>query len=78
MSDTQLKVTGKFHAVDDEGKDYTVYEHTVFSHTTNTEMKFGESDEKAYKLANGAPLVQISETVFEIGSNGTRIHIVQE
>jgi hypothetical protein len=78
MSETQLKVTGKYQAADDEGNDYTVYEYTVFHHTITTNMSYGESDDKAYKLADGSPLVQISETEFEIGSGGIRIHIVRE
>ena len=78
MSETQLKVTGKFQAVDDEGNDYTVYEHTVFHHTTTADMKYGESADKAYKLANGSPLNKISETEFEIGLNGVKIHTVPE
>jgi hypothetical protein len=78
MSETQLKVTGKFQAVDDEGNDYSVYEHTVFHHTTTADMKYGEGADKAYKLANGSPLNKISETEFEIGLSGVRIHIVQE
>lgn len=75
MSETQLKVTDKFEAVDDDGESYTIYEHTVFDHTTTADMKFGESEGKAYKLANGSPLTKISETEFEIGLNGTRIRI---
>jgi hypothetical protein len=78
MSETQLKVTDKFQAVDDEGNDYTVYEHTVFHHTTTADMKYGEGADKAYKLANGSPLVKLSETEFEIGLNGVKIRIVQE
>ncbi len=78
MSETQLKVTGKFQAVDGEGNDYTIYEHTVFHHTTTADMKFGESADKAYKLADGSPLVQISETEFEIGLSGLRIKVVKE
>jgi hypothetical protein len=78
MSETQLKVTDKFQAVDDEGNDYTVYEHTVFHHTTTADMKYGESADKAYRLANGSPLVKLSETEFEIGLNGVRIRIVPE
>ena len=78
MSETQLKVTGKFQATDDEGNDYTVYEHTVFHHTTTADMKYGEGADKAYKLANGSPLIQISETEFEIGLSGVRIHLVPQ
>jgi hypothetical protein len=78
MSETQLKVTDKFQAVDDEGNDYTVYEHAVFHHTTTADMKYGESADKAYRLANGSPLVKLSETEFEIGLNGVRIRIVPE
>ncbi len=78
MSETQLKVTGKFQATDDEGNNYTIYEHTVFHHTTTADMKYGESADKAYKLANGSPLTQISVTEFEIGLSKVRIHIVQE
>jgi hypothetical protein len=78
MSETQLKVTGKYQAADDDGNDYTVYEHTVFHHTTTTDMKYGEGADKAYKLADGSPLVQISETEFEIGLSGTRIHVVKK
>lgn len=78
MSETQLKVTGKYQAADDDGNDYTVYEHTIFAHTTTADMKYGESAEKAYKLADGSPLIQISETEFEIGLNAIRIHIVKE
>ncbi len=78
MSETQLKVTGKYQAADDEGNDYTIYEHTVFHHTTTADMKFGESADKAYKLADGSPLVRISETEFEIGLSGVRINVVKE
>ncbi len=78
MSETQLKVTGKYQAADDEGNAYTVYEHTVFHHTTTADMKYGEGADKAYKLANGSPLVKISETEFEIGLSKVRIHIVRE
>jgi hypothetical protein len=78
MSETQLKVTDKFQAVDDEGNDYTIYEHTVFHHTTTADMKYGENSDKEYKLANGSPLNKISETEFEIGLNGVRVHIVHE
>ncbi len=76
MSETQLKVTGNFQAADDEGNDYNVYEYTVFAHTTDAEMKYGVDAEKAYKLADGSPLVKVSETEFEIGLNGTKIHKV--
>ena len=76
MSETQLKVTGSFQAADAEGNDYTVYEYTVFAHTTDTEMEYGEDADKAYKLANGSPLVKISETEFEIGLDGVKIHKV--
>jgi hypothetical protein len=78
MSETQLKVTGKFQATDDEGNNYTVYEYTVFHHTTTADMKYGEGADKAYKLANGSPLVKISETEFEIGLSKVRIYIRQE
>lgn len=76
MSDTQLKVTDKFEAVDDAGNNYTVYEYSVFGHTTTADMSYGNSDEKAYKLANGSALTKLSETAFEIGLDGTRIHLV--
>jgi hypothetical protein len=78
MSETQLKVTGKYEAVDDDGNTYTIYEHTVFDHTTTADMKFGESEGKAYKLANGSPLTKLSETEFEIGLSKVRIRIVQD
>lgn len=77
MSETQLKVTGKFQAADENGKDYTIYEYTVFGHTTTTEMKYGEDVEKAYKLADGSAVTKISETEFEIGLDGTRIRLIQ-
>jgi hypothetical protein len=41
-------------------------------------MKYGEGADKTYKLANGSPLVKISETEFEIGLSKVRIHIVRE
>lgn len=78
MSETQLKVTGKYKAADDNGNDYTIYEYTVFHHTTTANMSYGEGAEKTYKLADGSPLIQLSETEFEIGSSASRIHIVQE
>ena len=77
MSETQLKVTGKHQAKDNDGNDYTIYEYTVFYHTTTTNMSYGESAVKTYKLADGSPLAQISETEFEIASSGVKIHIVR-
>lgn len=78
MSETQLKVTDKLHATDASGKDYTVYEYTVFGHTTTADMSYGSGADKAYKLADGSPLKQISETEFEIGLDGTRINIARK
>ena len=78
MSETQLKVTGSFQAVDNQGNDYKVYEYSVFSHTTDANMEYGEEPDKAYKLANGSPLVKISETEFEIALDKTKIRIVRK
>lgn len=77
MSETQLKVTDKLQASDDAGNNYTVYEYTVFRQTTTADMSYGDAADKTYKLANGAPLSKISETEFEIGLDGTRIHLVR-
>lgn len=77
MSETQLKVTGKYQAVDDAGKEYTVYEHSVFRRTTTADMSEGDAADKIYKLANGSALTKISATEFEIGLDGTRIHLCE-
>ena len=75
MSETQIKVTGSFHAVDSNGNKYIVEEYTLYRHTTDAEIKFGEGTDKMYKLGNGTNLRRINETEFEIESTGTRIQI---
>ena len=76
MSETQVKVTGSFQAVDDNGNQYHVTEYTLFRKTTTTDMALsgGEGEGfKQYKLGNGKILNQISETEFEIETDGTKI-----
>lgn len=74
MSETQLKVTDTFHLKDENGKEYTIDEYTLFRHTTTSEMEEGDGgDIKEYKLGNGTPVRRINETEFEIVSDGTRI-----
>ena len=76
MSETQVKVTGSIQAVDDKGNRYRIIEHTIFRRTTTTDMALGggEGEEiKEYKLADGSPVKQISETEFEVIADGTKI-----
>jgi hypothetical protein len=76
MSETQVKVTGSFQAVDDKGKQYPVTEYTLFRKTTTADMAFGDgagNEPKEYKLGTGQVLKQISKNDFEIESNGTII-----
>lgn len=74
MSETQLKVTDTFQAVDDDGKQYVVDEYTLFRHTTTTNMAEGDGgDIKEYRLGNGAPVRRINQVEFELVSSGTRI-----
>lgn len=75
MSETQRRVTGSFQAVDENGKEYHVVEYTDFRHTTTADITYGggESDVKEYELANGAPLKRVSQTHFEIETDGVRI-----
>jgi hypothetical protein len=76
MSETQIKITGSFEAVDDKGNQYHIVEHTLFRKTTTIDMALGggEGEEiKEYKLANGKVLKQISKTEFEVESDGTKI-----
>jgi hypothetical protein len=80
MSETQVKVTGSFQAVDDNGNEYHVTEYTLFRKTTTTDMALGggEGEEiKQYKLGNGKILNQLSETEFEIEAGGSRIRRLQ-
>ena len=76
MSETQVKITGSFQAVDDAGNQYPVTEYTLFRKTTTAAMAFGDGtgdEPKEYKLGNGKILKQINETEFEIESSGTII-----
>ncbi len=76
MSESQRKVTGNLKAVDDNGNQYSIVEYSVFRHTTTTDITYSEESKvKEYELANGTPLNRISETEFEISSNGTKIRI---
>jgi hypothetical protein len=73
MSETQLKVTGTFQAVDDGGNQYVVDEYTLFRHTNTSDMEAGANAAlKEYRLGNGSPVRQISETEFEVISDGTK------
>jgi hypothetical protein len=74
MSETQVKVTGSFQAVDEDGNEYPVTEYSIFRKTTTTDMAFGSSEGeevKEYKLADGKVLNQLSETEFEL-EDGTK------
>ena len=76
MSETQLKVTGSFHAVDDNDNEYSVTEYTLFRQTTTAEMAMGDgtgNEPKQYKLGGGQTLKQINKNEFEIESSGTII-----
>lgn len=76
MSETQVKVTGSFKAVDNSGNHYSVTEYSIFRKTTTADMALGtgEGEEiKQYKLGNGTILNQTSETEFEIESSGIKI-----
>ena len=76
MSETQIKVTGSFHAVDDKGNQYPVTEYTLFRKTTTADMALGDGtgdEPKEYKLGNGQVLRQINKNEFEIESNGAII-----
>jgi hypothetical protein len=78
MSETQVKVTGSFQAVDEDGNEYPVTEYSIFRKTTTTEMALssGEGEEiKQYKLGNGKILKQQSETEFEL-EDGTKMRRV--
>ncbi len=80
MSETQVKVTGTFQAADDNGNHYSVTEYTLFRRTTTTDMALGggEGEEiKEYKLGNGSPVKKISETEFEIISDGVKLRPLQ-
>ena len=75
MSETQLKVTGTFQAVDDKGNQYNVTEYTLFRHTTTSEMADGtDGDVKEYRAGKDSPVNRISEKEFEIVADGTRIY----
>ena len=75
MSETQFKVTGSFQATDENGNKYIVNEYTLFRHTTTFNMEQGvDGTSVEYRLGNGTILKQISETEFEITSDGTRLH----
>jgi hypothetical protein len=76
MSETQVKITGSFQAVDDNGNEYHVVEHTLFRKTTTADMALGDGEGeeiKEYKLSSGRVLKQTSKTEFEIESDGTKI-----
>ena len=76
MSETQIKVTGSFKAIDENGNQYSITEYTLFRKTTTADMAMGDgtgNEPKEYKLGNGQLLKQINNTEFEIESNGTII-----
>lgn len=74
MSETQLKVTDTFHAVDDEGNNYHVTEYTLFRHTTDTNMKEDiGGDIKEYRLGNDELVKRITANDFET-EDGKIIH----
>lgn len=76
MSETQIKVTGTFQTVDNEGNQHNITEYTLLRKTTTRDMAFsdGEGEEiKEYKLGNGTPVKKISETEFERISDGTKL-----
>jgi len=80
MSETQLKVTGTFQAADNDGNHYSITEYTLFRRTTTADMALGggEGEEiKEYKLGNGSPVRKISETEFEIVSDGIKLRLLQ-
>lgn len=79
MSETQIKITGSFEAVGDDGKQYHIVEHTLFRKTTTADMALGDGggeEIKEYKLASGKALRQLSKTEFEIESDGTVIRLL--
>lgn len=75
MSETQRRVTDSFQAFDENGNDYTVVEYTVFRHTSTADITYGDGagDVKEYELANGAPLLRVDRTHFEIQPDGIKI-----
>jgi hypothetical protein len=80
MSETQLKVTGTFQAADSDGNNHSITEYTLFRRTTTTDMSYSDGDGeeiKEYKLGNGAPVKKISETEFEIVSDGSKLRLLQ-
>lgn len=74
MSETQLKVTDTFQAVDDQGNTYHVSEYTLFRHTsdTNMEEEIG-GDMKEYRIGDDVPVKQITKKDFET-ADGKIIH----
>ena len=79
MSETQIKITGNFEAIGEDGKQYHIVEHSIFRKTTTADMAFGggEGEEiKEYKLASGKTLRQLSKTEFEIESDGTKMRLL--
>ena len=80
MSETQVKVTGTFQAVDDDGNNYNITEYTIFRRTTTSDMALtgGEGEEiKEYKLGNGIAVNKISENEFEIVSDRIKLRPLQ-
>jgi hypothetical protein len=74
MSETQLKITGTFKAVDEQGKEHHITEYSLFRHTTTTDMAQNmEGDMKEYRVGKDSPVRQIAENEFEIVSDGTRL-----
>lgn len=76
MSETQLKVTGTFQVSDSDGNSHSVMEYTLFRQTTTVDMSYsdgGGEEIKEYKLGSGAPVKKISETEFEIISDGGKL-----
>ena len=74
MSETQLKVTDTFQAVDDEGNSYHVTEYTLFRHTTDINMEEGiGGDSKEYRIGDEVPIKRITENDFET-ADGKIIH----
>lgn len=74
MSETQLKVTGTFQAVDEEGETYHVSEYTLFRHTSDVNMEEGiGGDIKEYRIGDDVLVKKLTENDFET-ADGKIIH----